>query len=995
MNYRASWFELTFHLLVVVFLTLTMLATASAAVWRLQTPGIKVEDLALTSNAGFVAVGLTDAVADTSEDACVFKLNADGEVLWQRAFGGVEYDEARKICPNQTGGHIVAGETASFAINDTWRERKILVVEIDAAGHLVWQKTYGTNLASEDERPDGVRDMIATDDGGYLLVGFVGTDDLGDHGLVLKLTATGTIQWQQQMMLSNGENSQLQRVIQAADGGYLVAGDNGDPFIAKLSVNGGLEWSRYFDDPDERTYYWADWVQTVIQTRDGGYLLGLGTDRGEYTEDIALLKLSPTGLIEWQYRYGTVGGYNTGGKEYLADIIEQDDGYLLGLSYRAPWASSVIMKISLSGDILFQKRPSGGKYVERFLQTPDQGYALGGTYIQKLDQDFSYGRIEEGGCDVYTSDVRRHLSEFFIDESIQLSAQSSSVQPETVSMSITDLALEIPRSCYVPNLEALRVIRDGNGLVTSTPAGISCGDLCSSGFAPGTLVQLQAIPAFGQRFAGWSGACSGVAPICEVEIAGSTRVDADFTETAARRSTWKLQYHDIYRDSDETVNDMVTTLDGGFVAVGSTTAFNDRDAFVFRINQDGEMLWQRAVGEGADETAYRVQHTPAGTYVVAGETFSFGAAENENDSDRKEIFLLEIDGNGEVLWQKTYGTIFPDNERPDEISDLILTDDAGYLIAGMSTTADGERLAFAMKLSRTGLVQWQQRFRLSSEDANSLSRGIQTSDGGYALVGGLLGAADPFLIKLSNNGLLEWSRYYDDPHEGTYQNSDWPTSLIQTEDGGYLLGLSAEIDEWDYMHDAALLKLSPTGLIEWQYLYGVTGHQNWARDWTVDLLEQENSFVVGMVYAQNYRGGAVLDIDKASGAIRKQQHPSGTGNPSRFLATADGGYAFAGDYLTKLNANFGYDCRSGEDEGCTCQTYDSELERRIAEYFIDDEIQISAENAGLQAQTRDMDVSSLELESWRDCFASRSSGSNLLNLLPSWGGWRAVLFNHQ
>ena len=49
----------------------------------------------------------------------------------------------------------------------------------------------------------------------------------------------------------------------------------------------------------------------------------------------------------------------------------------------------------------------------------------------------------------------------------------------------------------------------GQGTVTSTPAGISCGPVCSGAFALGSSVELSASPAAGSRFAGWTGACSG------------------------------------------------------------------------------------------------------------------------------------------------------------------------------------------------------------------------------------------------------------------------------------------------------------------------------------------------------------------------------------------------------------------------------------------------------------------------------------------------------
>lgn len=75
----------------------------------------------------------------------------------------------------------------------------------------------------------------------------------------------------------------------------------------------------------------------------------------------------------------------------------------------------------------------------------------------------------------------------------------------------------------------LTVTASGNGVVTSTPAGIDCGTTCSSRFSIGTRVTLTATPASGFRFAGWTGACSGEGS-CTLTLEKATEVNATFTE---------------------------------------------------------------------------------------------------------------------------------------------------------------------------------------------------------------------------------------------------------------------------------------------------------------------------------------------------------------------------------------------------------------------------------------------------------------------------------
>jgi hypothetical protein len=68
----------------------------------------------------------------------------------------------------------------------------------------------------------------------------------------------------------------------------------------------------------------------------------------------------------------------------------------------------------------------------------------------------------------------------------------------------------------------------GSGIVSSAPAGISCGDDCSNGYSTGAAVTLTATPDAGSFFAGWSGACGGTVNSCTVTIAAATSVTASF-----------------------------------------------------------------------------------------------------------------------------------------------------------------------------------------------------------------------------------------------------------------------------------------------------------------------------------------------------------------------------------------------------------------------------------------------------------------------------------
>ena len=80
-----------------------------------------------------------------------------------------------------------------------------------------------------------------------------------------------------------------------------------------------------------------------------------------------------------------------------------------------------------------------------------------------------------------------------------------------------------------PNLLSVTVDGDGQGSVTSSPAGISCGADCTEIFDPGTGVTLTATPLGDADFAGWGGACTGTSNTCSLTMEGPRSVTATFT----------------------------------------------------------------------------------------------------------------------------------------------------------------------------------------------------------------------------------------------------------------------------------------------------------------------------------------------------------------------------------------------------------------------------------------------------------------------------------
>ena len=171
-----------------------------------------------TSDGGYFVTGVTESFGVGGLDGWALKLTSFGDIEWQKTFGGDKYDYLASILQTKDGGYVVTGETESYGAghSDCW------VLKLTSEGDIEWQRAYGGN---KDEFPNSIHQ---TKDGGYVLSG--GTNSFGaggTDGWILKLTSKGKIRWQKTFGGYEGEwNSTIH---QTGDGGFILAGVIDEP----------------------------------------------------------------------------------------------------------------------------------------------------------------------------------------------------------------------------------------------------------------------------------------------------------------------------------------------------------------------------------------------------------------------------------------------------------------------------------------------------------------------------------------------------------------------------------------------------------------------------------------------------------------------------------------------------------------------------------------------------------------------------------------------
>ncbi|MCA2005290.1 MAG: T9SS type A sorting domain-containing protein [Ignavibacterium sp.] len=265
-----------------------------------------------TSDGGFVASGYTKSYGSGGNDVYLIKVDANGNQLWDRVFGGTSDEEAYSMVATNDGGFLIAGATSSFGAGS----RDIWLIKTDGLGNQQWTKTIG-GLSS-----DGARSINKTSDGGYIITGWTfsyGPGAIGNVWLV-KTDSLGNMQWNK--FFGGTDVDRGFSVQQATDGGYILTGYTAssgagldDMLLIKTDAAGNAQWQKTFGGTGR------DYGNSVIQSSDGGFVItGYTLSYGAGGDDLWIVKTDEQGNMLWSK---TLGGAQSDVGNY---IIESSDG---------------------------------------------------------------------------------------------------------------------------------------------------------------------------------------------------------------------------------------------------------------------------------------------------------------------------------------------------------------------------------------------------------------------------------------------------------------------------------------------------------------------------------------------------------------------------------------------------------------------------------------------------------------------------------------------
>ncbi len=283
-------------------------------------------------------------------DYWVVKVNGSGDIQWNKRFGSSGFDELKQIYQLPSGRYILAGTSSSPAGGEktlgTQGGKDFWVIKLAANGNLLWDKRFGGSLNDE------LGAIAPTLDEGFLLGGTSFSGVSGDRTQstqgsadywVVRINGNGEKVWDKRYGGPGADNLMSLGSTGTATGNFFIAGHStsgigGDKtqnkqglkdfWMLKISGDGSKLWDARFGGTED------EGLRSIIITTDGGYLLGgrsesgVSGDKSQRSQggsDYWIVKTSSTGVKQWDKRFG-----GSAYEEIRTVVQTADGGYLLG-----------------------------------------------------------------------------------------------------------------------------------------------------------------------------------------------------------------------------------------------------------------------------------------------------------------------------------------------------------------------------------------------------------------------------------------------------------------------------------------------------------------------------------------------------------------------------------------------------------------------------------------------------------------------------------------
>lgn len=401
------------------------------------------------------------------------KLDKNGDTVFTRSY--IYSDRSfqlgvvtHSLIENESGNYIVCGNAI-----DTNNNTDGYLVAFDPLGDTLWTRRF-SGTGSE------YLSVIYQDSSnGYWLSGSTTSQGNGMSDFwLIRLDSNFTYLWD-----SVYGTSQSEGIVCADltfDGGFIMSGRSANsPYIVKVDSNGAPQWQLMYSGFDGYGY--------VSLMPDSGYIVACNKILSATEDEGCLLKLSPTGGMQW-YRY--IGFVNF--KEALGTkpLVLSGEIVVAGESRpQAGYYEGYLAKTDLNGNLLWQRRyvkgSIGHHYIYDLEPTNDHGFIMSGS-CHIITQDAWLLKVDSLGCDSANCDGVGFMEHPLVGRilifpnpaSDQLTISSTNTAANTFieildatgklldQIPFQDNSMDLNCSSYAEGIYLVRIISEGECIAT-------------------------------------------------------------------------------------------------------------------------------------------------------------------------------------------------------------------------------------------------------------------------------------------------------------------------------------------------------------------------------------------------------------------------------------------------------------------------------------------------------------------------------------------------
>lgn len=209
--------------------------------WSQNYGGAEVEwgySIVEDANNNLLVCGYTNSYGEGGYDILVYKVDPLGNVLWQKTYGGSDWDFAYKMIAHPEEGYLICGKTYSYGNGGS----DAYLLHISEDGNLIDEWTYG------GEGDDEFRDLDFTNESSIILCGHTSVDGISQASVWSLGINSEEIIWQH--INGDGLNNFKALSVQCTENRIYVSGERG---------SGDLHFGyyQYLSFDNEQTYWFS------------------------------------------------------------------------------------------------------------------------------------------------------------------------------------------------------------------------------------------------------------------------------------------------------------------------------------------------------------------------------------------------------------------------------------------------------------------------------------------------------------------------------------------------------------------------------------------------------------------------------------------------------------------------------------------------------------------------------------------------------------------